>query len=141
MELEGAKLCFNHLHKAELKIPIFVSDRHRGIAKWIRESHPTITHFFDQWHIAKGVVKKMLSASKKHGCDKISQWITAVKNHIYWCAFSTKEGFQELILSKWKSLIHHVSNKHIDHPDPLFRECAHGEIEPRVWIKVGKSPF
>ena len=32
----------------------------------------------------------------------------------------------------------HVANKHQDHPDPLFPECAHeGDIEPRKWIKIG----
>ena len=119
---------------------VFVSDRHRGIAKWLRESHPTITHYFDQWHIAKSVVKKMLAASKKKGCERIAKWITAVKHHIYWCSTTTKEGFQKLILAKWKSFIRHVANKHTDHPNPLFPECAHKELEKRrKWIKVGKS--
>ena len=140
MELEAAKLCFDHLRKSDLEIPVFVSDRHRGIAKWIRESHPTITHYFDQWHIAKSVVKKMLAVSKKKGCKRIAKWITAVKHHIYWCSTTTKEGFQKLILAKWKSFIRHVANKHTDHPDPLFPECAHKELEKRrKWIKVGTS--
>ena len=31
----------------------------------------------------------------------------------------------------------HVANKHQDHPDPLFPECAHeDDIEPRKWIKL-----
>lgn len=58
MELKGAQLGFSHLYGAGLDIKVFVSDRHKGIAKWIRESNPSTTHFFDQWHIAKGVVKK-----------------------------------------------------------------------------------
>ena len=140
MELEAAKLCFDHLKKSDLEIPVFVSDRHRGIAKWLRESHPTITHYFDQWHIAKSVVKQMLAASKKKGCERIAKWITAVKHHIYWCSTTTKEGFQKLILAKWKSFIRHVANKHTDHRNPLFPECAHKELEKRrKWIKVGKS--
>ena len=33
----------------------------------------------------------------------------------------------------------HVSNKHTNHPDKLFEECAHDDnIERRKWIKVGK---
>jgi len=55
MELEGAKLCFDYLQAvAGLTVKVFVSDRHRGIAKRIRECHPTVTHFFDQWRVAKG---------------------------------------------------------------------------------------
>ena len=32
----------------------------------------------------------------------------------------------------------HITNKHEDHPDPLFPKCVHGEIDKRKWIKVGK---
>lgn len=140
MELEGAKLCFHYLQRvAGLTIKTFVSDRHRGIAKWIRECQPSVTHFFDQWHIAKGLVKKLLTASKTKGCEVIAQWVKAVKNHIFWCSTSTKSGFQDLILAKWKSFMQHVSNKHSNHPDKLFQECAHDDnIEPRKWIKVGR---
>lgn len=82
----------------------------------------------------------MLAASKKKGCEIIAKWITAVKHHIYWCSTTTKEGFQKMILAKWKSFIRHVANKHTNHPDPLFPECAHKELEKRrKWIKVGKS--
>ncbi len=75
----------------------------------------SVVHYFDQWHISKGVVKKMLDAGKKKGCEKILQWITGVKNHIYWCLTSTKQGFEQLILAKWTSFMRHVSNKHEDH--------------------------
>ena len=99
---------------AGLTIPVFVSDRHKGIVKYIRESHPAIKHFFDQWHVAKGIVKKMLAASKEKG------------------------SLKSLILAKWKSLMRHITNKHEDHPDPLFPKCVHGEIDKRKRIKVGK---
>ena len=69
MELEGAKRCFDYLQKvARLVIKVFVSDRHRGIAKWVRECQPSVDHYFDQWHIAKGLVKKLLAASKRSVC-------------------------------------------------------------------------
>jgi hypothetical protein len=44
----------------------------------------------------------MLAASKKKGCEIIAKWITVVKHHIYCCSTTTKEGFQKLILAKWK---------------------------------------
>ena len=50
---------------AGLAIPVFVSDRHKGIVKYIQESHPAIKHFFDQWHVAKGLVKKCLLPVKR----------------------------------------------------------------------------
>jgi hypothetical protein len=141
MELEGAKGCFDFLLTvAGLTIPVFISDRHHGITKWIRESHPAIQHFFDQWHIAKGIVKKMLAASKEKGCEQIGEWTRAVRNHVYWCSTSTVKGFGNMILAKWKSFMRHVSNKHDHHPDTLFPKCAHDELESqRKWIKVGMS--
>ena len=139
MELEGAKGCFDFLLTvAGLTIQVFISDRHRGITKWIRESHPAIQHFFDQWHIAKGIVKKMLAASKEKGCEQIGEWTKAVRNHVYWCSTSTVKGFGNMILAKWKSFMRHVANKHDHHPDNLFPKCAHDELESqRKWIKVG----
>jgi hypothetical protein len=82
MELEGAKRSFNFLQKAAVKISVFVSDRHRGIAKWIRELQPSVVHYFDQWHISKGVVKKMLGASKKKGVKKYHSGLLVLKPHI-----------------------------------------------------------
>ena len=115
----------------------FISDRHLGITKWIRECCPKTKHFFDIWHVARTITKKLLKASKEKGCDSITPWIKGVRNHLYWCATSTKQGFEDLIVAKWKSFMRHVANKHSDHPDKVFEKCIHGPIEPRKWIKIG----
>ena len=70
-ELEGAKRCFNYLKGLGLSIAIFVSDRHKGIAKWIRENCASTKHYYDIWHIARSITKKLLSASKEKGCEII----------------------------------------------------------------------
>ena len=138
MELEGAKRAFAYLTSVGLKIAVFVSDRHRGIAKWLRECQPNTAHFFDIWHVARSIGKKMLKLSKQKGCERISQWIKGVRNHLHWCASSTKQGFKELIAAKWMSLMRHISNKHDNHQTPLFDKCAHGaDIDKRKWIKIG----
>ncbi len=138
MELKGAQLSFSYLQDNDIPIKVFVSDRHKGITKWVRECNPSTTHYFDQWHVAKSVGKKLFAASKKKGREIIGEWIPAVKNHIYWCSTSTTDGFEAMILAKWKSLLHHVSNDHTGHPSVLFPECAHDDdIEPRDWIKKG----
>ena len=79
----------------------------------------------------------MLTASK--GCEIIKDWTKGVCNHVYWCSTSTVGCSINLILAKWKSLMRYITNKHVDHPYPLFTKCAHCEIEKRKWIKVGKS--
>ena len=139
MELEGAKRNFSFLQSKGLVIEKFISDRHLGIAKWIRESQPATNHFYDIWHVARSVTKKLLKAGKEKGCEIIGDWAKAIRNHIYWCATSTKEGFQQMILAKWNSFIRHVADKHDNHKDQLFKECAHAHLDtPRRWIKIGE---
>ena len=137
-EIEGAKRCFEYLKNAGISVKTFISDRHRGIAKWNRENCSGTNYFFDIWHVAKSISKKLFKASKEAGCEKISLWSREIKRHLYWCATSTKSGFGNLILAKWNSFLRHVANVHDDHPDPLYSKCNHGELEPRDWIQRGK---
>lgn len=137
MELKGAQDCFTYIGQAGLSVAVFISDRHRSIAKWLREHHPDTKHFFDIWHVAKSVTKKLLQAGKETGCELITKWQKAIKNHLHWCATSTKSGFGEMIIAKWKSVIRHICNKHTDHPDDLFKRCAHDALPKRLWFKVG----
>lgn len=138
MELEGVKRTFSFLEQLGLVISVFISDRHRGIAKWIRETHLATKHFYDIWHVARSITKRMLKASKEKGYEVIKDWMKGVRNHVYWCATSTKQGFEDLIIAKWNSFMYHVTNKHRDHPDELFKNCAHEELDERKWIKLGK---
>lgn len=52
MELKGAKHAFSYLQSVGLAVLVFMSERHRGIAKWIKESQPGSAYFFDIWHVA-----------------------------------------------------------------------------------------
>ncbi|KAK2562628.1 hypothetical protein P5673_014316 [Acropora cervicornis] len=70
-ELEGVKRCFGYLQQLGVTTGVFISDHHRGIAKWIRENCPGTTHFYDIWHVARSVTKKLLAASKEKGCEII----------------------------------------------------------------------
>jgi len=137
-ELEGAKRCFRFLEQLGLTIGVFISDRHRSIAKWIRENCRNTTHFYDIWHVARSLTKKLLVASKEKGCEIIQHWMKGIRRHLYWSATSTKPGFGNLILAKWNSFLRHVANKHTNHPDPLYKECNHAELQPRKWIKISE---
>ena len=44
----------NFLEKKFIVVGTLVTDRHKQIAKYIRETHPEITHQYDEWHISKG---------------------------------------------------------------------------------------
>jgi len=138
MELEGAKKCFAYLSSVGLRICVFTSDRHLGIAKWIRENQTGTKHFYDIWHVAKSITKKLFKASKCTGYGIIGDWTKAIRTHLYWCALSTKQGFEQMILAKWQSFMRHVSNKY---ENPLYPKCAHGIIHPRKWIKIGTEIY
>ncbi len=137
MELSGAKRCFRKLKDADLDISTFVSDRHLGIAKWIRTEETRTQHFYDIWHIARTICKKLIQAGKEKGMERIADWVKGIKRHLYWCVLSTKQGFSALIGAKWESIMGHISNMHDNHENKLFTKCAHQELEPRKWIKPG----
>ena len=137
MELKGAQDSFAFLKSTGLAVGIFISDRRRSIAKWIREHEQETKHFFDIWHVAKSITKQLLKIGKESGCELVLKWQRSIKNHLHWCATSTNLGFGELILAKWKSLIRHISNKHSNLPDPLFTQCAHEDTPSRSWIRKG----
>jgi hypothetical protein len=66
MELDGCKRSFDFLMTtAGLAIPVFVSDRHKGIVKYIRESHPAIKHFLTDGMLPKVLLKKCLLPVKR----------------------------------------------------------------------------
>lgn len=143
MELEGAKRSFEAItNKEQLQINTFVSDRHRGVAKWMRTMHRGTTHYYNIWHQAKSIVRKVLKTSKEKGCELLKEWTRSIKNHLYWCVTSTKPGFTALIEAKWLSFMRHVNNEHEGHPHALYSQCSHPEIAERMkWIKVGKQQY
>ncbi|ELT91270.1 hypothetical protein CAPTEDRAFT_202386 [Capitella teleta] len=54
MELEGMKRCLARLQESSVEIEAVVTDRHKQIAKWLREEKGNVTHYTDIWHCAKG---------------------------------------------------------------------------------------
>ncbi|CAH1242316.1 Hypp6572 [Branchiostoma lanceolatum] len=140
MELEGAKRSFAFLSDAGLAVKTFISDRHKGIGSWLREEQKGTAHFYDLWHVCKSLVKELRKACKDKGCEVIKDWLKSIKKHLYWCALSTSQGFGELIVAKWKSIVRHIAGKHDDHPDTSFPTCAHGPLEQeRKWIFSGSK--
>ena len=55
MEKEGLVRSVEKLQENGLIIGQLITDKHRSIAKWIREELPHVTHYYDVWHIAKGI--------------------------------------------------------------------------------------
>ena len=55
MEKEGLHRLLEFLEVQGLKVDILVTDRHKQINKWIRENYPEVKHYYDIWHVAKGL--------------------------------------------------------------------------------------
>ena len=83
MELDGAKQCFKFITDKGLKVSSFISDHHKGIAKWIRETQPDVQHYHDIWHVNKSLTKKLLQASQEKGNEAIKLWMKAIGRHLY----------------------------------------------------------
>ena len=55
MEKEGLHCCMNFLRESMLEVDVLVTDRHKQINKWLQETYPKVKHYYDIWHVAKGV--------------------------------------------------------------------------------------
>jgi len=54
MEHEGLVRTLGFLEVNSIKVGTLIMDRHKQIARYIRETHPEITHQYDVWHVSKG---------------------------------------------------------------------------------------
>nr|XP_022311415.1 uncharacterized protein LOC111116717 [Crassostrea virginica] len=140
MEKRGLEKVVEWIHSHHLEIGTIITDRHLQIQKWIRENLPQTTHFYDVWHVAKGLKKKVLAASKQKECEELIRWNKSLTNHLYWVAASTPDGDGDVMWAKWESVENHIHNVHEGH-NRLFPTCAHEELEGnqqrKKWIKPG----
>ena len=135
MEVEGLQRCFRTLDNNRIETESLTTDRHRSVQKYMRENRPLVKHFYDVWHMAKSMYKKLLALAKKAGCGVIKAWAKSISNHLYWCAASS-HGDADLILQKWQSIGNHVANIHEGH-GAKFPKCLHGPLNDRDWIVFG----
>jgi hypothetical protein len=59
MELEGLKRGMTFLER-HVKVKDLVTDRHSMVKKYMRENHKEKNHYFDAWHVAKGMIISLL---------------------------------------------------------------------------------
>ncbi|XP_029936759.1 uncharacterized protein LOC115379929 [Myripristis murdjan] len=134
---KGLIRSLNLLENSGVKISSIISDRHLQIQKFLREQKPEIKHFYDVWHVAKGLSKKLEALSKERDCGKVKNWRQSIINHMYWSATTSATG-QE-IDAKWTSLANHVQDVHT-HSNVLFPQCQHAALtggQSSKWFKPG----
>ena len=54
MEHRGLVNALNFLASKSVEIKTLITDRHKQIAKYMREHKPSIDHRYDVWHVSKG---------------------------------------------------------------------------------------
>ncbi|KAK3705290.1 hypothetical protein QZH41_008177 [Actinostola sp. cb2023] len=144
MELEGLKRSVDLLTTADLTIDTLITDRSRSIGKYIREELPDTTHYYDIWHVAKGLGKKIDKVAKQKDCGDIAEWKQSISNHMYWCAASTPDGNGDMIKAKWEILPLHIQDIHTSN-NVLHSECGHGELEgerrDKLWMEQGERSY
>ncbi|XP_073249850.1 uncharacterized protein [Porites lutea] len=137
MEFMAFQHCMDFLLAYGLLITTFISDRHSTIASHMKNVLTNIVHYFDIWHLKKKIRKVLSKIAKLKDCEALSEWIKPCERHLHWSATSTFSGNGRVILAKFKGFLYHVINKHSGFSDPLFNKCAHGNIEPRKWLRSG----
>ncbi len=92
--------------------------------------------------VFSGVGKEIRKAANQPDCEDLALWRQSVTNHLYWAAASTAAGNGDTIVAKWESILFHMMDQHNDHPNPLFPECAHGELQPenrgKQWLEQSR---
>ncbi|KAL2079798.1 hypothetical protein ACEWY4_025542 [Coilia grayii] len=120
MEKEGLTRSLSLLESCGVNIDCIVTDRHPQVQKFLRERN--ITHYYDVWHFAKGISKKLEAISKQKDCEKLKKWMKSINNHIYWTAAGSTSGPERI--AKWAAILNHVRDVHT-HEDPLYPKCEH----------------
>ncbi|XP_070177851.1 uncharacterized protein [Littorina saxatilis] len=143
-ENEGLRRMIHFLRQAGHGVEAIVTDRHSQNTKFIREQMPDVKHYFDIWHVAKGLTKKLVSLANKAGMEQVGDWRKSIINHLHWVAASTPDGDGQMMLAKWDSLLNHLVNKHHDHGD-LFPACEHAplldEARDKDWFAPESTEF
>ncbi|KAH7953716.1 hypothetical protein HPB49_011610 [Dermacentor silvarum] len=136
MEKEGLIRGLKFLREQGMTVSSLTTDRHSGIKKHMRLQCPEIIHYFDVWHVGKGIRKKLATASRRAGCNAILEWTQAIINHLYWCACACG-GNGDMLVAARRSMLNDVRDIHEGHGD-LCPRCLHGQSRRMQWLNAGR---
>ena len=145
LEMEGFINCLADLKDKNIPVDKITTDRNKQIAKWLRENRKNIKHRYDPWHFAKNITSKLRPIAKKKDCTILEEWIKPVGTHLFYCSENCG-GDGEKLVAMWKSLLHHVSNRHTFKRNKLYPKCDHGKLSrekarKKKWIKPGTPAY
>ena len=144
LEVDGCMHALEELLEVGMSIEMLGTDCNYSVALRLRTEHPNITHQYDVYHLDKRVRKKLVAKAKIKENADLLPWIKSVSRHLWYCAHNCHEDPVEL-LEKWKSAVHHISNRH-SWPDCLvYKKCDHprltrAEAKKKKFLKAGSPP-
>jgi hypothetical protein len=144
MECVGLQRSLKVLLDSGITIASITTDRHPQVQKYLRTAEElkafSILHFYDVWHIAKSLKKKIAKQSIPMEFRGLLDWKNTVINHLYWCA-ATSGGDGGMVEEKWLSILSHVVGMH-EHSGPLFPQCQHEPLPDNYeYMVIGSAPY
>ncbi|XP_018115480.1 uncharacterized protein LOC108715139 isoform X4 [Xenopus laevis] len=127
VEKTAFETCLDNILDENIDVKIIATDRHDGIGKLMATKYSGVDHQLDVWKLCKSVAKKLVAASRKRHCHDICKWISAIANHLWWCAQTCNQDV-DVLLDKWKSVMFHVANKHRFHSLENYTHCQHKRL-------------
>ncbi|XP_078330548.1 uncharacterized protein LOC144624567, partial [Crassostrea virginica] len=122
-----------------LRVEALVTDRHGMVKKCMRTEQQDKKHYFDVWHLAKGISKKLDLAAKKRDYEDIRLWVKSLVNQCYWVAASSGDD-DNMKEEKWSSLVEHVTNRQWLRDDSRAQKLFRDVVESKFLVKdIGKS--
>ncbi|XP_075692944.1 uncharacterized protein LOC142660247 [Rhinoderma darwinii] len=131
LEKIGFQKAIGELQAMNADVKMIVTDRNVAIQEILKENYPGIVHQFDLWHLSKSIGNEVLLAAKHKDCEILSQWVEAIRNHIWWCSCTCSKN-PDLLIQKWKSVIQHVTNVHEWDGDGDCKACHHPPLPEDV---------
>ncbi|XP_056384441.1 uncharacterized protein LOC130277731 isoform X2 [Hyla sarda] len=143
LENIGFQKSMGELQTMNADVKMIVTGRSIAIQEMLKDSYPGIIHQIDLWHLSRSIGNEVLMAAKHKDCEILYQWVEAIRNHLWW-SFSTCCKNPDLLIQKWKSVIHHVTNIHEWDGDGDCRACHHPPLPEEVvnntnWLEKGSA--
>lgn len=137
------KLLTRLIEKDGINIDLFLTDRHRGIRKMMREKYDGILHEFDVWHVSKSLAKAIKAVEKK--APTLEGWKPSIINHLWWSSM-TCDANDDVLIEKFKSVLSHVTNTHSWEGNNHFHTCVHDNLDEEEerdvnWIDESSHDF
>ena len=145
LEPTGLVRCLNKIKDDELRVPMIATDRHVTVRSIMQNQFSDIAHQFDLWHLIKAVLKKLWAKARTAACKDLAKWIQIIANHLWWCAAACN-GDLKLLLEMWRSMLHHVTNRHTWTGNVTFHKCTHARLpatqeRKTKWLKKTSEAY